>query len=150
MLNKIRRLTNDKESILEIYALSVCFVALVVFTISSCIGIYNIISLIKPEFTISSYEYSYHLNNDSYWKNNQNNYNCDSNKMEKSKEIQRPSEEILTKQRQESYSNIIKVEKRKASQSLVQILIIFIACTFAFVLHWLIARKSSESNNANS
>ena len=49
-----------KKSILAIYALAVCFVALVCFVIALGIGVYDLIQIANPVFTINAYEYDRH------------------------------------------------------------------------------------------
>ena len=46
-----------KKSILEIYALAVCFLALVCFVIALGLGVYDLIQIANPGFTINAYEY---------------------------------------------------------------------------------------------
>ena len=55
-----------KKSILEIYALAVCFVALVCFVIALGIGVYDLIQIANPVFTINAYEYNRHQSNEAF------------------------------------------------------------------------------------
>ena len=55
-----------KKSILEIYALAVCFVALVCFVIALGIGVYDLIQIANPVFTINAYEYDRHQSNEAF------------------------------------------------------------------------------------
>ncbi len=55
-----------KKSILEIYALSVCFVTLVCFVIVLGIGIYDLIQISNPEFTLNPHEYERHQSNEAF------------------------------------------------------------------------------------
>jgi hypothetical protein len=89
-----------KKSLLEIYALAVCFVTIVCFVVAIGIAIYDIIQIANPEFTMKSHEYNKHQSNDAFWKSCAGYY--DSGKKEK----QRPKEEELTKQRLESYRQV--------------------------------------------
>ncbi len=125
-----------KKSLLEIYALAVCLATIVCFIISLGIGIYDIVEIVNPEFTMSSYVYERHQTNDDFWKN----------KCSGDKEKPRPPEDELTRQREESYQRAIKSEKRDASQSLTQILIVLIINALVFIIHWKIARRARESN----
>ena len=52
-----------KKSILEIYALAICFVALVCLLYVLGIGVYDLIRITNPEFTINAYEYERHQSN---------------------------------------------------------------------------------------
>lgn len=130
-----------KKSILEIYALAVCFATIVCFVITLGISIYDIVRITKPEFTMSSYEYNRHQSNEAYWKSSNNCSNDD-------KKEQRPADEELTKQRLASYQQSIKSELRDAFQSLIQSVIILIIAVIVFLIHWRVARRSRESNVA--
>ena len=55
-----------KKSILEIYALAVCFVALLCFVIALGIGVYDLIQITNPEFTLNAYEYERHQSNEAF------------------------------------------------------------------------------------
>ena len=55
-----------KKSILEMYALAVCFVALVCFVIALGIGVYDLIQIANPVFTINAYEYNRHQSNEAF------------------------------------------------------------------------------------
>ncbi len=48
-----------KKSILEIYALAVCFAAIVCSAIALGFAIYNVIEIMNPEFTMSAHEYEH-------------------------------------------------------------------------------------------
>ena len=90
-----------KKGLLEIYALSVCFVALVCFVISLGIGIYDIVEITSPEFTLRAYVYEKHQTNEMFTRN-----------WPESKPLL--SDEEITKQRKESYAIAIRTERRDA------------------------------------
>lgn len=129
-----------KKSLLEIYALAVCFTTIVCFIIALGFAIYDAIQIATPEFTLSSYEYKRHQNNDEFWKS----YHCGYENRER--QMQRPSEEILTQQRLESYPLVIKAERRDAFHSLTISTIILIINVVVFLVHWGIARRARETN----
>ncbi len=131
-----------KKSILEIYALAVCFAAIVCSAIALGVAIYNVIEIINPEFTISAQEYNHHQSNDSFWKGCSNVYGTGK------KEEKKPLEEELTKLRLESYQQALKSERRNAFQSLTKTIIIIIIDIFFFVVHWRIARRAREASIA--
>jgi hypothetical protein len=129
-----------KKSVLEIYALLVCFVCVVCFAIYSGSVIYDVIKFINPEFTISTLDYNRHLNNDVFWRNgNHINYIT-------KKEIIRPPEQELTKQRIESYQTTLYAECRNALQDLTKNTIIIVISIIFFFVHWRIARHAREAN----
>ena len=125
-----------KKSLLEIYGLAVCFATIVCFVVSLGIGIYDIVEIVNPEFTMSSHAYERHQTNDAFWKD----------KCSGDKEKPRPQEDELTKKREESYQRAIKSEKRDAFQSLIQIAIVLIINALVFIIHWKIARRARETN----
>ncbi len=125
-----------KKSIVVIYALAVCFATIVCFVVSLGIGIYDIVEVMNPEFTMKSYAYEKHQTNDAFWEWK---YSCDKKKP-------RPPEEELTKQREESFQREIKSEQRGAFQSLTQILIILVINVLVYIIHWKIALRARESN----
>jgi hypothetical protein len=131
-----------KKSLLEIYALAVCFIIVVCFVVAIGVAIYDIVKISKPEFTLSSYEYKRHQNNDEFWRSYKMGYE------NRDKDLQRPPEEILTKQRLESYPLTIMAERRDAFQSLTKSTIILIINVLVFLVHWQIARRARETSLA--
>ncbi len=131
-----------KKSILEVYALAVCFATIVCFVVALGVAIYDIIQISSPEFTLSSYEYNRHQSNDVFWERYKYGYD------NRDKEMQRPPEEMLTKQRLESYHQVIKAERRDAFQSLTLSSIILVIDVIVFLVHWRVARRARETNIA--
>ena len=133
-----------KKSILEIYALAVCFVTVICFVV--CLGIsgYSLIQIEKPDFTMKSYEYNRYQSNDAYWKYASRNYDYskENNKL-------RSADELLTKQRTEGFKQALASERRDGFQTLIKTMIIILINIFAFMLHWLIARKARNNATAS-
>jgi len=138
-----------KKSILEIYALAVCFVTLLCFVIALGIGVYDLIQIANPEFTISAYEYERHQSNEAF-------DTVRGSPGRALREIapgipieptQRPEEEV-TQQREESFQAALWSERRRGVQSLIQIVIILVIGVLVFVPHWLLARKRSAASMA--
>ena len=136
-----------KKSVLEIYALAVCFFTLICFVIALGIGIYNLIRLVNPEFTLNAYEYERHQSNGAF---------RDSPGMEllrntrglapaRSAEVPETSDEELTRQREQSYRNVLSAEQRRATQSLTMVGIVIFIDSLMFAIHWLLARKARIS-----
>jgi len=131
-----------KKSLLEIYALAVCFATIVCFVVSLGVAIYSIIEIINPEFTMNSYEYKRYQSNDAYWLSRVEDYR------NKEKEMQRPSEDELTKQRTEGYRLAVIAEKRGGYQGITKTAIVILINIVVFFIHWRIARRSRETNIA--
>jgi len=125
------------KTILEVYALSVCFITVTCFVI--CLGIagYSLIVIGKPDFTMSSYTYDQYQSNDAYWKDCGRSY-CS----EDEKKKVRPNEEELTKQRTEGFARTLNSEQRGGTQTLVKTLIVMFVDALAFMIHWVIARRA--------
>ncbi len=128
-----------KKSLLEIYALAVCFATIVCFVVTLGIVTYDLVQIVNPEFTMNSHDYNRHQSNDAFWKS----YDCGYDNKEKEKP--RPPEEELTKQRLESYKQAIKSEQRDAFQSLTQSVIVIVINAIFFLVHWRIARRAREA-----
>jgi len=130
-----------KKTLLEIYALAVCFVTLICFVISLGIGLYDIIEIVNPEFTMASYKFEQHQTNDEFVK---------SLSKEKEAQIQGLSEEKITKLRKESYQRAIKSEKREAFQSITRIIIILFINTVVFLIHWFLAKRERVTGSSSA
>lgn len=131
-----------KKTILEIYALAVCFVTLTCFVIALGIAVYSAIAIAKPDFTISSWQYTTHLTNDAFW-----NGGCAGRQYcgPQEKNVERPTESELTKQREETYRRILASEQRDSSQTLVKCIIVMLIDVGAFLLHWFLAKRARAS-----
>jgi len=121
-----------KKSLLEIYALAVCFVTVVCFVIALGIGLYDLVELAYPEFSLSSYEYERHQSDEAFMRR-------------WPKDKKRPPEGEITKLREESYQTELRKEQRSAMQSLVQILIVLVIDVVVFFVHWRLAKRARES-----
>ena len=105
-----------KKSILEIYALAVCFVALVCFVIMLGIGTYDLIQIANPEFTLNAYEYERHQSNEAFRRSPRVELRGIAPGV--SVEPTEPSEEKLTRQREESYQAALRAERRGGYKAL--------------------------------
>ena len=121
-----------KKSLLEIYALAVCFVTVVCFVIALGIGLYDLVELAYPEFSLSSYEYERHQSDEAFMRH-------------WPKDKKRPLEGEVTKLREESFRTELRKEQRSAMQSLVQILIVLAIDVVVFFVHWRLAKRARES-----
>ena len=128
-----------KKPILEIYALAVCFVTLVCFVIALGIGVYDLIQIANPEFTINAYEYERHQSNEAFRRSPRIQLRGVASGVPI--EPTEPSEEELTSQREESYQAALRSERRQAGQSLTMIAIVLVIDVLVFLPHWLLARR---------
>jgi hypothetical protein len=127
------------KSKLEIYALSVCFAAIVCLMISIGIAGYSIIQIAAPKLTMRSYEYKNYQANDTYWKSG---YSCNENEKEKAKT--RPSEEVLTKQRLAAFALLVEAEQREGLQLLVKCFMFIFVSSIVLFVHWRIAKNARK------
>ena len=118
-----------KKSLLEIYALAVCFATLACFVIALGVGIYDLIELTNPEFTLAAHEYERYRSNEAFHQS----------LLQEQKSI---SDEQVNRRRQSGYESALRAERRGAVQSLTMVAIILIIDVVVFVLHWLLAKKA--------
>tara|TARA_B100000809_G_C14601170_1_gene337437 strand:- start:51 stop:434 length:384 start_codon:yes stop_codon:yes gene_type:complete len=126
------------KSKLEIYALSVCFTAMVCLVVASGIGGYSIFEITTPELTMRSHTYDKYQTNDAYWKTINRCYadNCE-------KPV-RPNVDTLTEKRLAAFSVEVKGEKREGFQALLKCFIFILVGGIALLIHWRIAKNARE------
>ncbi len=132
---------------LEIYALAVCFIALVCFVVALGIGLNDLIQIASPEFTLNAYEYERHQSNE--------NFRGSPGRVLRGafapgipiEPTERPEEEV-SQQREESFQAALRSERRRGLQSLLQIMIILVIDVLVFVPHWLLARSTGAASMA--
>ncbi len=127
-----------KKVILEIYALAVCFAAVICFVIAAGVGLYALVGTLNPEFTLDSWQYDRHQSNDAFWSSAPPPIPFDG----KGEKRVRPPEPELTRQRSASYQTVIHAEQRNRMQTLVQVIIILFIDILVFAIHWRIAKKA--------
>lgn len=128
-----------KKTILEIYGLAICFITVICFMVVSGIAIYKLLAVAKPDFTLDSWQYSMHQSNDAYWSQR----SMPPPMAEPlPKKLERPPENELTRQREDSYRRVLAAEQRDSFQTLVKCLIVLLIDAAAFMMHWVIARRA--------
>ncbi len=128
-----------KKTILEIYALAVCFAAVVCFVIAAGVGLYALIGVVKPELTLPSWEYDRHRDNDIFWDLDKPPQLPMAPGPEVLKQPQRPPEEELTRRREQSLQHAIRAEQRNRLQTVLQTSIVLLLNMVIFAVHWRIA-----------
>lgn len=123
-----------KKTILEIYALAVCFLVVICFAITLGVGIYDILKISHPSFTLSGWEYNKFQSNDNFCSN--------SGAASAQNPCSNQSESAITTKREAAYAISLKGEQRNGLQSLVNSLIILFINIVIFVPHWIIARRA--------
>ncbi len=131
-----------KKTLMEIYALAVCFIAVACFVVTLGIALWDIVEFTVPEFTISQHDYERHQSDESYLE-----YLSKQHKYTKENAEPLPAGDELTKAREDSYEFILSSEKRSALQGFFQKLIILIVDAIAFFIHWKIAGKARRESS---
>lgn len=129
-----------RKSLVEIYALAVCFFTVACFVVVLGMTAWNVVELSAPEFTISSNTYEAHLTDEKYRDSLIRRHRYGAEKYAP------PEADLLTKKREESWKSEIRGEQRRALQSLVKNIIILVIDIFVFMVHWIIARRSREKH----
>ncbi|MBL1277854.1 MAG: hypothetical protein COB30_017375 [Ectothiorhodospiraceae bacterium] len=127
------------KSKLEIYALSICFAAVVCLVISLGIGSYSLIQVNSPDLTMKSYKFNQFQTNKDYWSKHKPRCGDNYNKVEK------PEEDELTKQRLMAFEAVKRGEAREGVQSLIKSTLFIIFSTLALFIHWTIAKRCRKS-----
>jgi len=124
-----------KRSLLEIYALAVCFVTVTCLAIVTGIAIYDVVQIAAPEITLHSGQYERHQSNAAF----RNSYHPDPKRVAALPEVE------MTKRRQESYISSLNAERRDGWQSLLRMAIIMVIDIIFFIVHWQLAKRVRES-----
>ena len=132
-----------KKSFVEIYGLAVCFVTLLCFVIAIGVGIYDLLQVAFPEFTLNAYEYERHQSNDSF--RNAPPVFRSVPRIAEAVPIPEATEDEITRQREDSYRSVLQFERRRAGQSLVMVGIVMLIDVLVFLPHWILARRARVS-----
>lgn len=130
-----------KRTLIEIYALVVCFFSVACLVIVMGISLWDVVQIFSPKFTIDSRTYQTHLNNESYKRRHC--FDCKA-KLDQEKTL---DEQELTLARDKSWKENLEIEKRSAAQSLVRNIIIIFLDILLFSIHWYLIKKSGEESS---
>jgi hypothetical protein len=122
-----------KKNILEIYALLVCLITITIAVVSIGTAAYDAIRVANPTFTINRYQYDQYVSNDKYVERNL-------------KDKALPSDEEITRRRQEGLKFSIQEEQRDGFQSLTKSFIAIFLNAIIFGIHWKLAKRARISN----
>jgi hypothetical protein len=117
-----------KRPVKQIYALAVCFATLLCFVVALGIGLYNVVQICAPTYTISAYSSQAYESNEKFV-----------HTYEDKKGL--PTEE-LTKLRESLLEDAIFTERQSAVQSLIQVVILIVIDIVVFVVHWHMAKRA--------
>ncbi|MFI5454588.1 MAG: hypothetical protein ACHRXM_03975 [Isosphaerales bacterium] len=121
------------RSPIQIYALCVCFSALLCFVIALGVGLYDVVQITVPAFTLQ--ELPYYHSNEQFLQ-----YFPDKKGL--------PSDEV-TRLCRETYREGLAFERRGAQQSAVFVLIILAIDVVVYFVHWRIARRAEHRSEVH-
>jgi hypothetical protein len=126
------------RSRLEIYSLAVCFAAVVCLIVCAGVGGYSLVEISAPGVTVKRWAFDHHQSNDAYWDWQR------SRGPEDARLEPRPSEDVLTKRRLESYDRALTAERREGTQTLIKVTMFIFAATLALWVHWRISQRARD------
>jgi len=136
-----------KKTILEVYALAVCFFTVACFAVALGFFIYDVIGIANPEFTLPHWEYTRHQTNDEFWGPSEFTPPRFIPGMEPAgQERVRPDAAELTTQRLASYARVVANERRENTQTVVKSAIVIFIDMLVFFIHWIIVRREVPGN----
>ena len=103
------------------------------------VGIYDLLQVAFPEFTLNAYEYERHQSNDSF--RNAPPVFRSVPRIAEAVPIPEATEDAITRQREDSYRSVLRFERRRAGQSLVMVGIVMLIDVLVFLPHWILARR---------
>lgn len=122
-----------KEVTKQVYVYVVCVICLFIGIIFLCVGIYGVIKIISPEFTIPNREWKKVVTFQSF-----------KTDWEKTEGAVQLTDEELRIRWQDKKETAIMGEKRDGMQNLTNMLICFVIILPIFIIHWRLARKLRE------
>ena len=122
-----------REIVKQIYAYAVCAIALGCGMIFLCVGIYGIVKIVAPEFTVPQWEWKKVATFQSF--------KTDWETVEGAPKL---ADEELKMRWQDKREIAIMSEKRDGGQNLTYMLICFVVVIPIFIIHWRLARKLRE------
>ena len=113
---------------------------LVCFVIALGIGIYDLIQITNPKFTLNPHEYERHQSNQAFGRSPR----IEMRGVAPGVPIgpKKPSQEELTRQRVESYQAAIRLGRRSGLQSLTIVGIVMVIDLCVFGVHWLLSKRA--------
>ena len=129
-----------KRSLVQIYALGVCFICAACMAISISFFLYGIAQIAVPSFTLSGYQYERHADVTAY-RQSQIEREPESMRLEYAE----MSPEKLEAERRQSLERHIATESRSGYQTILRCGIIFAVFACVFFLHWRLSRRQREA-----
>lgn len=119
---------SQPHSLVQVYALTVCFSSLVCLMVALGVGLYDVLQIASPEFTLPGYEaYSSNESFARLWSD------------------RGLAEPELTRVRLAALSDALAAERRAALQSGAFALMVIAIDVVAFAFHWRLGRNTKLS-----
>ncbi|MGR8978907.1 MAG: hypothetical protein ACU84H_02280 [Gammaproteobacteria bacterium] len=139
-----------RKTIIEIYALAVCFFSVACLVITLGIALYDLVGIAAPAFTLDTRDYERHQSDQAFLESGgTTTHIVRVEGGERREEIRSATDSAnLPKKREESFQRALKTEQRSAGQSLVRSTIIMIIASIVFMIHWRLAKLSQREGDA--
>ena len=131
-------MAKTKRTFLELYALAVCFINMLIGSIAVGIIIYGAVSVISPELTLASWEYSKYQSNDEFIASRPDTENF-------SDKFKNMSAQEISRERDVAYRIALKAEQRDGMQSIIRFFIVLLIQIILFIVHWKLAKRQRVS-----
>lgn len=122
-----------KKNILEIYSLAVCFFAVVCFVFVAALAVYDAAQVINPGFTLSRARFERYMSNEDFIQTSQ------PATAENRAALKMLPREEITRRRLSELRRVLHAEQHEGKQNLFKMLILLLANTAAFAIHWHLA-----------
>jgi hypothetical protein len=131
-----------KKTLLEIYGLAVCLLAVICITLALGATAWNVLVMVYPEMSLDSYTWGQHQSDEKY---REFLVTTHPNLPEESPYVP-PEGAMLTQQRQDSLSIALRGVTRDALQAFVKAIISLVLNALLFLIHWKIAAKARRND----
>jgi hypothetical protein len=141
-----------KRSILEIYALAVCFFTVACFVFMVGYAAWYVLEICAPKFTIGAAEYQRHKSDNAFRESLVSQHNYDGAPAPPSSSAPGagtsyvpPEGAALKAAREKSLQQLLDVERRHASQDLVENSFFLCITVVVFAVHWKLAARARQN-----
>lgn len=124
-----------KKNLKEIYALAVCFAAVMFIIVNGATSLHQLVRVLNPKFTVSGYEYGRSLSDEAFLK-----AWPDRTPM--------PDSASLPRLRAEAFETALRAEQHDGLRGLLESLAYVTTAAVAFGVHWVFARREQRQGCA--
>ena len=127
-----------RKSILEIYALTVCFFAVVCFVVVSALAVHDAVQIIHPEFTMSRHQYERYMSNEAFIQA------VLTGAAESRASLKTLPRDEITRYRVSEYKRVLHAERHDGKRNFFKMLVILVIDAIAFAIHWQIGHGARQ------